>query len=57
MTGTPGLGALATHALDCGLLVYADDDEERDRGRFADQSERGGENKSVHPGDIVGIRI
>ena len=38
--GTPSLGALATHALDrehhlLAVLAYADDDEERDRGRFA----------------------
>ena len=38
--GTPGLGALATHALDrehhlLDVLAYADDDEQRDGGRFA----------------------
>src|SRR5271167_5183505 len=38
--GTPGLGALTTHALDrehhlLAVLAYADDDEERDGGRFA----------------------
>ncbi len=38
--GAPSLGALATHALDrehylLAVLTYADDDEERDGGRFA----------------------
>jgi hypothetical protein len=37
---TPGLGALAAHALDCeqnflAIGAYADDDEQQDRGRFA----------------------
>src|ERR1700733_1599848 len=38
--GTPGLGALATHALDrqhhlLAVLAYADDDEQRDGSRLA----------------------
>ena len=39
-TRAPGLGALAAHALDreqhlLAVLAHADDDEQRDRGRFA----------------------
>ena len=38
--GAPSLSALATHALDCehyllAVLAYADDNQQRDGGRFA----------------------